>query len=157
SILSKKIAEGAESLVIDLKVGSGAFMKSKESGRKLARTLVQVAKKLGLPCRAVLTSMDQPLGWAVGNSLEVLQSVETLSNKRLKLHNFDCGSSDLKELTVQLCAHMLELGGVARNLAEGRKLAHGKLADGSAWKRFLEMVDAQGGSTSCFEDPCKLP
>ena len=155
SILSKKVAEGAEGLVLDVKVGSGAFMKSREDARKLAKTLVQVARKMGLQCRAVLSNMNQPLGYAVGNSLEVLESIEILRNHEKQ--SKDLNSADLKELTIQLCAHMLELGGIVKNLTEGRKLAHKKLIDGSAWNVFLELVKAQGGSVTQVMDPKKLP
>ena len=154
SILSKKLAEGAEALVLDVKVGSGAFMKTREGGRQLARTLTQVARKMGLPCRAILSNMNQPLGYAVGNAIEVRESIEVLRNEHDKVNT---SSSDLKELTIQLCAQMLHLGGLAKNLAEGRKRAHGKLADGSAWKVFQELVDAQGGSVAQISQPSQLP
>ena len=149
SILSKKLAEGTNALVLDVKVGNGAFMKSKEDARKLAKTLTQVAKKMGLPCRAVLTNMDQPLGYAVGNAIEVAESIDVLRGGKR--------SSDLKEITIQLCAHMLELGKVVKSLPEGRKLATAKLADGSAWKKFEELVKAQNGSLDQIEHPEKLP
>jgi pyrimidine-nucleoside phosphorylase len=163
SILSKKLAEGTEGLVLDVKVGSGAFMKNKEDARLLAKTLTQVAKSMGLKCRSILTNMNQPLGYAVGNSLEVAESVQILSPEKIPfLRNEmgslnDPGSSDLKELTIQLCSHMLELGGVSKNLAEGRKLAHRKLADGSAWACFKELVKIQGGNVSQIENLEKLP
>jgi pyrimidine-nucleoside phosphorylase/thymidine phosphorylase len=153
SILSKKLAEGAEALVLDVKVGSGAFMKSRADARRLAKTLTAVAKKMKLPCRAVLTSMSQPLGYATGNALEVVEAIEVLRNDTPP----SLASGDLKELTIQLCAQMLELGGVVRNLTEGRKLAHGRLADGSAWGKFEDMVGAQGGALDQIRDPSKLP
>ncbi len=153
SILSKKIAEGADGLVLDVKVGSGAFMKNKEDARKLARTLILVAKKMKLPCRALLTNMDQPLGYAVGNAIEMVESIEILRNDKSSA----LCSGDLKELTIQLCAHMLVLGEVSDNLAEGRKLAHQKLQDGSAWKVFVNMVAEQGGSVDQIMHPEKLP
>jgi pyrimidine-nucleoside phosphorylase len=149
SILSKKIAEGAEGLVLDVKVGSGAFMKSREDARRLARALTGAAKKLKLPCRALITDMSQPLGYAVGNALEVAESIEVLRNQKAA----ELSSADLKETTIQLCAQMLELGGKARNLAEGRKKASAKLADGSAWAAFQGFVKAQGGSLEKFSDP----
>ncbi len=159
SILSKKIAEGADALVLDVKVGSGAFMKSKDQARKLAKTLTQVGKKLGLPIQAVLTDMSQPLGYAVGNAIEVRESIEILRGTRAQAPEAtsELASADLKELTVQLCAQMLTLGGVARNVAEGRKLAYAKLADGSAWRVFQELVRVQGGSLEQIEDLTKLP
>lgn len=146
SILSKKMAEGTNALVLDVKVGSGAFMKTKGDAQKLAQTLIRVSKKMGLPCRAILSSMNQPLGYAVGNALEVQECMEILKNEK----NAELSSVDLKELTIHLCAHMLCLGKIVRSLAEGRKLAQTKLADGSAWKVFLELVRSQGG------DPLKI-
>jgi pyrimidine-nucleoside phosphorylase len=152
SILSKKLAEGADALVLDVKVGSGAFMKSKSQAQKLAKALVQVAKKMKLPCRAVLTNMNQPLGYAVGNAIEVQECIEILKNEKTN----ELSSADLKELTIQLCAHMLQLGGVSKNLNEGRKLAHSRLADGSAWEVFQNLVRAQGGDVSQINAPTGL-
>ncbi|MBI2712617.1 MAG: thymidine phosphorylase [Bdellovibrio sp.] len=148
SILSKKLAEGAQSLVLDVKVGSGAFMKTRHRARTLAKALITVSKHLGLPCRALITNMDQPLGYAVGNALEIKECVEILRNTKTN----DLPSADLKELTVQLCAHMLDISGRVRNLAEGRKLAHSKLADGSAWEIFKKLVEAQGGELRAIEE-----
>ncbi len=152
SILSKKLAEGATALVLDVKVGSGAFMKTRSQAQKLAKTLIRVAKKMNLPCRAILTSMNQPLGYAVGNSIEVKECIEILKNEK----NSDFCSADLKELTIHLCAHMLDIGGISRNLADGRKLAHSRLADGSAWKIFQNLVQAQGGDVAKISNPNKF-
>lgn len=149
SILSKKLAEGTDVLILDVKVGSGAFMKSKEQGKKLAKALIAVAKKSGLKCRAVLTNMDQPLGNTVGNAIEIIECIEMLKT--------GTGALDLKEVTIQLCAQMLEAGGVVRNVSAGRKLALSKLTDGSAWKKFLQMVEFQGGSLSMIEDTSLFP
>jgi pyrimidine-nucleoside phosphorylase len=157
SILSKKLAAGAQALVMDVKVGNGAFMKSREQARKLSKTLIQVARKMGLPCRALLTNMDQPLGYAVGNALEVAECISVLRNERPVERNSELSSSDLKELTIQLCAQMLVLGKVTRSLVEARKLAHSRLADGSAWKAFEAMVLAHGGNTAQILDPLRLP
>jgi pyrimidine-nucleoside phosphorylase len=123
-------------------------MKTKSQAQKLAQTLVRVAKKMGLPCRAILTDMNQPLGYAVGNAIEVRESIEVLKNEK----NSDLSSVDLKELTIHLCAHMLCLGKVVKNFAEGRKLAQSKLADGSAWKVFVDLVKLQGGNTDHIHD-----
>ncbi|HTL13451.1 MAG TPA: thymidine phosphorylase, partial [Bdellovibrionota bacterium] len=125
SILSKKLAEGCQALLLDVKTGSGAFMTTPARSRELSRWLVKVAGKLGLPARAVVTDMSQPLGYAVGNSLEVLECVEIMKGTRILCpdENFERCSADLKEVTITLCAHMLELGGKAKNRAEGRKLA----------------------------------
>lgn len=162
SILSKKLAEGTQSLVLDIKVGNGAFMKTREQARKLSKTLVQVAKKMGLPCRALLTNMDQPLGYAAGNALEVAECIAVMRpdkrpEKRDEKNEEPLSSTDLREVTIQLCAHMLVLGKVVKTLAEGRKLALSKLADGSAWRVFQAQVQAQGGSLEQILDPSKLP
>ncbi len=143
SILSKKLAEGTNALVLDVKVGSGAFMRTKADAQKLAKTLLRVAKKMKLPCRAVLSDMNQPLGYSVGNALEVKEAIEVLKNEKPE---DDLCSTDLKELTIHLCAHMLELGGLARNLLEGRKIAQDRLKDGSAWEIFKKLIKAQGGN-----------
>jgi pyrimidine-nucleoside phosphorylase len=153
SILSKKLAEGSEALILDVKVGNGAFMKTHAAARKLAKTLTHVATKMNLPARALLTNMNQPLGYAVGNALEVQECIEILKNEKRS----DTSSADLKELTVQLCAHMLELSKITNNLTEGRKLAHRKLQDGTAWKIFRDLVSAQGGSLEQIDHPEKLP
>lgn len=153
SILSKKLAEGTQSLVLDVKVGSGAFMKSKDQARKLARTLVAVATKMGLPTRAILTDMSQPLGNAVGNSLEVLECVNVLRNRK----DPEGGSTDLRELTLDLCAQMLELSRVVKNVKQGRQIALKKLADGSAWRVFEKLVAEQGGDLARVRDPETLP
>ncbi len=144
SILSKKLAEGSDILVLDVKVGSGAFMKSKDQAKKLARALILTAKKSGLKCRAVLTNMDQPLGNAVGNAIEIIECIEMLKT--------GSGPSDLKEVTIQLTAQMLEASGKVRTLAEGRKLATDRLTDGSAWKKFQQLVEFQGGSLRVIHD-----
>lgn len=159
SILSKKVAEGSDALVLDVKVGSGAFMKTRDQAKKLAKTLILVARKLDLPCRALLTDMNQPLGCTAGNAIEVAESIAILRNRKFPIfgqNNAYGSSGDLKELTVQLCAQMLELGKVVRNVAEGRKLALKKLADGSAWKVFQELVKIQGGSLEQIRNPEQL-
>lgn len=145
SILSKKLAEGTDVLVLDVKVGSGAFMKTKKEATLLAKTLISVAKKAGLKCKAILTNMDQPLGNTVGNSIEIIECIEMLRT--------GTGASDLKEVTIQLCAQMLEAGGSVKSIAAGRKLAAEKLTDGSAWKKFQQMVEFQGGSLKMIHNP----
>ena len=152
SILSKKIAEGTDALVLDVKVGTGAFMKTREQARRLAKSMILVGKKMKLPCRAVLTSMNQPLGYAVGNAIEVIESIEVLKNEKKD----DVSSTDLRELTLHLCAQMLHLGKVVRNLNEGRKLAQDRLLDGSAWKVFQELVQTQGGDLAQVTQKGKL-
>jgi pyrimidine-nucleoside phosphorylase len=142
----------SEALVFDVKVGNGAFMKTKDKAKRLAKALIQVAKKLGIPARALLTDMNQPLGYAAGNAIEVKECISILRNEK----SADKNSMDLKELTIQLTAHMLDLGGVVKSLAEGRKLARARLADGSAWKVFERLVETQGGSLDLIRHPEKL-
>ena len=154
SILSKKIAEGAQSLVMDIKVGNGAFMKSKTEAVTLAKTLRAVAKKAGVELRATLSNMDQPLGYAAGNSIEVYECIEVLRDETM--NPYGLASTDLKELTIHLCAQMLEVGKVVKNLADGRKLATAKLKDGSAWKKFKEMIAAQGGDVKSLDEPWRF-
>jgi pyrimidine-nucleoside phosphorylase len=154
SILSKKIAEGTNSLVMDIKVGNGAFLKKKTDALILARTMKAVAKRSNLELRATISNMDQPLGYAVGNALEIYECIEVLKNE--DLNPYGLGSTDLKELTIHLCAQMLEVGKVVKNLAEGRKLALKKLQDGSAWKKFLEMCKAQGGDPVALQEPWRF-
>ncbi|MBS1958826.1 MAG: thymidine phosphorylase [Bdellovibrionales bacterium] len=151
SILSKKIAEGAEGLVMDIKVGSGAFMKRKTEAVTLAKTLRAVAKKAGFELRSTISNMDQPLGYAVGNALEVYECIEIMKGE--DLNPYGLASLDLKELTIHLCAQMLEIGKVVKNVAEGRKLAIAKLKDGTTWKKFKELVAAQGGDITTLEEP----
>ena len=152
SILSKKLAEGTDVLVLDVKVGSGAFMKTTSEARKLAKLLTQVGTQMGLKCRAILTDMSQPLGSAVGNSLEVIESIQILRNEKSP-----DSASDVRELTIQLVAHMLELSGLVKNLTQGRKLALDRLTDGSAWKIFQDIVRLQGGDLKMIEHPSRLP
>ena len=130
SIMSKKIAEGTESLVLDVKVGSGAFMTERDHATELARTMVRLGRDHGLKVTAVLSSMDAPLGRAVGNALEVAESVEVLAGEH--------AGTDLVELTLALAREMLELAGVEGDPAEA-------LRDGSALERYRQMVVAQGG------------
>ncbi len=156
SILSKKLAEGAEALVLDVKTGNGAFMKTKERARALAKALLGVAKHMKLPCKAIITDMSQPLGYAAGNSIEVWESIEVLRNQKISPFS-QLGSVDLREVTIRLCAQMLEAGKVVRNSAAGRKLAQDRLADGSAWEIFRKMTIAQGGDVSQIDHPEKLP
>ncbi len=155
SILSKKVAEGTEGLVLDIKVGSGAFMKMKKEARLLAKTLVQVGKKLGLKTKAVLTDMNQPLGYSIGNSLEVIEAIEVLQNKKSEVNGMS--SCDLKEVTIHLCAQMLLLAKKAKSLNDGRKTAMQKLQNGEAWEKFKLLVQAQGGDLHSIEDPSRLP
>lgn len=154
SILSKKIAEGAQGLVMDIKLGSGAFMKKKTDAVALAKTLRGVAKKSGVELRSTISNMDQPLGYSVGNALEIYECIEVLQGKTL--NPYPLHSLDLKELTIHLCAQMLEVGKVVKNNSEGRKLAIKKLQDGSAWNTFQRMIEAQGGSVAALNEPWRF-
>jgi pyrimidine-nucleoside phosphorylase len=151
SILSKKIASGTEGLVMDIKVGNGAFLKKKTDAMLLAKTMRAVAKRSKIELRATLSNMDQPLGYAAGNALEIYECIEVLKNADLNPYRLN--SLDLKELTLHLCAQMLEVGKVVKNISEGRKLAIAKLQDGSAWIKFKEMVTAQGGDVKTLDEP----
>ncbi|GAB1484778.1 thymidine phosphorylase [Treponema sp.] len=141
SILSKKVAEGADSLVFDVKYGSGAFMKASEDGEKLARSLVDTGAAMGKKIIALLTDMDEPLGNMVGNFLEIEESLDCLELK---------GPEDLMEVTLELAARMVVLGGKASNAAEGRLLCEKALESGKPRELYLANVKSQGG------DPEKL-
>lgn len=148
SILSKKLAEGIDALVLDVKFGPGAFMKDLPRARELATALVGVATKLGKPTRALLTRMDQPLGHAVGNALEVAESIACLRGE---------GPADLMEVTYALGEQMLLLGGVVRTKEEARARLEQGIASGAALAKFREIVVAQDGDPAVVDDPRKLP
>jgi len=131
-------------------VGNGAFMKKKMDAVMLAKTLRAVAKRSKVELRSTLSNMDQPLGYASGNALEIYECIEILRNE--DLNPYQLHSVDLKELTLHLCAQMLEVGKVVKNFSEGRKLAIAKLADGSAWHKFKQMVEMQGGDLTSLEE-----
>jgi len=148
SILSKKLAEGADAVVMDVKFGTGAFMKSKEDARALASSLVRVAKRMESRVVCVLTSMDQPLGVAVGNALEVEESIAALQGG---------GAPDIVELTSVLGGHMLHAAEKTRTAEEGKARILETLRDGTAYERFLKSVVLQGGDADCVSDTQKLP
>jgi pyrimidine-nucleoside phosphorylase len=148
SILSKKLAEGIDGLVLDVKVGRGAFMKTPDDARTLARTMVSLCKSLGRECVALLTAMDAPLGSAVGNAVEVAESIEVLRGG---------GPREVRELTLRLGVEMLLLGRVDADAERARKRLESALADGSALQRFREVVEAQGGDAAVVDDPRRLP
>ncbi len=148
SIMSKKLAEGIDALVLDVKVGSGAFMKRIEDARSLARAIAAIGSGMGKRVVALLTSMDQPLGRAVGNALEVAEAVELLRGG---------GPDDLREVTVALTAEMLVLGGAAPDLAAARTKVGAAIADGSGLAKLEEIVRAQGGDPAAIRDPGRLP
>ena len=144
SILSKKLAEGIDGLVLDVKVGQGAFMKTLPDARELAQTMVDLCRAVGRDCVALLTRMDFPLGNAVGNAVEVRESIEILRG---------AGPADVRELTLLLGVEMLALAGASG----GRARLERALADGSALRRFAELVDAQGGDPRVVDEPARLP
>ena len=144
SIVSKKVAEGAGAVAYDVKCGSGAFMKTRDAASRLARRLVDTTRGLGRRGTALVTDMSQPLGAAVGNALEVRESVEVLLGR---------GPADVRELTLELAAAMLTCAGAAPDLAAGRSRARHALDSGGAWLRFLAMVEAQGGDRASVERP----
>jgi thymidine phosphorylase len=145
SILSKKLAAGLQSLIMDVKVGNGAFMTSLEEAQALARSLVSVAKGAGLPTRALLTDMNEPLAPCAGNALEVLFAVNYLkgSHRDTRFHT----------VTLALCAHLLVLGGIASTLEEGERKALNALDSGKAAEKFVQMASALGGSSFIMETP----
>jgi len=148
SILSKKLAEGIDGLVLDVKVGSGAFMKRLPEARLLARTLCGLGRGMGKDVTALITDMDQPLGRAVGNALEVKEVLVLLHGG---------GPADLRELTVALTAEMLLLGSVAATEAEARGRVEQAIADGRGFRKLCEIVEAQGGDPRSLADPGRLP
>ncbi len=148
SILAKKLAEGTQVLVGDVKFGRGAFMKDKAKARELAQTLVSVANAMGTPMRAVLTAMDEPLGRAVGNALEVAESIDCLKGR---------GPADTMEVTFALGEQMLLLSKVAATKEEARRKLEASVASGAALQKFRELVAAQGGDVRVIDDPTRLP
>ncbi len=148
SIMSKKLAEGIDSLVLDVKFGRGAFMKSKEHAHELAQAMVETGRAAGKPVRALLTAMNQPLGRAAGHTTEVIESIECLKGR---------GPADLMEVTFALTGHMLILGGVAIDMTEAQAKMSAAIADGSALKKFRDMCTAQGGDTRVVDYYNLLP
>ena len=148
SIMSKKIAAGADVIVLDVKVGSGAFMKDEESAVKLADTMVRIGDNVGKKTMAVVSDMDEPLGYAVGNALEVKEAIETLAGN---------GPQDLYELCLELGSHMVAGAGKAQNCAEAKEMLAGTIKDGSALRKLAELVEAQGGNPEAVYDTELLP
>ena len=148
SIMSKKLAEGIDSLVLDVKFGRGAFMKKKEDALTLARAMVDVGKAAGKPVWAQLTAMNQPLGRAAGHTTEVIESIECLKGR---------GPADLMEVTFALTGHMLVLGGRAQDAAAARQLMDAAIANGAALEKFRQMCAAQGGDSRVVDDYTILP
>lgn len=148
SIMSKKIAAGADVIVLDVKVGSGAFMKDEESAVKLADTMVRIGDAVGKKTMAVVSDMDEPLGFAVGNALEVKEAIDTLAGN---------GPQDLYELCLELGSHMVAGAGKAQNCAEAKEMLAGTIKDGSALRKLAELVEAQGGNPEAVYDTELLP
>jgi pyrimidine-nucleoside phosphorylase len=146
SIMSKKLAEGIGSLVLDVKFGDGAFIKDMSESRKVARTMVDIGRAQGVRTQALLTAMDNPLGFAVGNSLEVIECHETLKGR---------GPEDLTELSVELAARMVHLAGIAPNLEQARGRVTKALTSGEALERWRRIVERQGGNPRAVDD-CRL-
>ncbi len=148
SIMSKKLAEGIDALVLDVKTGSGAFMKTEEDAAFLAELMVETGEKMGKRMVALITDMDQPLGMRVGNALEVEEVIEVLRGH---------GPEDLRQLCAELAAWMFHLGGRTATVGEGRKLAAELIKSGKALERFRQMVELQGGDPRVIDDPARLP
>ena len=148
SIMCKKLAAGAQAILLDVKTGLGAFMETLEDARQLANMMVDIGQLAGREVVALLSDMNQPLGNAVGNSSEVLEAIETLK---------DNGPEDFLEHCLHVSAHMLVLGKRAKDLAEGRAMAEKSIVDGSAFEKFRVLVEAQGGDVSYVDEPSKFP
>ncbi len=146
SIMSKKIAAGADAIVLDVKYGSGAFMKTKEDAKILADTMCRIGEKAGRRTVAVLNSMEEPLGMCIGNSIEVKEAIDTLKGG---------GSDDLKKHCLELSSHMVSLG-LGISLDEAEKLVIKSINDGSALHKFAQMISAQGGDPAVCDDPDKI-
>ena len=148
SVMSKKIAAGNAAIALDVKTGSGAFMKTAADARALARTMIGIGRAAGRRTAAILSSMEQPLGRTVGNALEVAEAIRTLRGE---------GPEDLRELSLVVASEMLVLGGVAADAAAARPRLEASLARGDAARTFAAMIEAQGGDPSVVDDPDRLP
>jgi pyrimidine-nucleoside phosphorylase len=148
SIMSKKLAEGIDALVLDVKTGSGAFMKQEDDAVFLAELMVETGERMGKKMVALITNMDQPLGLKIGNSLEVEECLDVLRGG---------GPEDLKELCLELAAWMLHLGGAADSVEQGKIVAGKLLASGKALDKFRQMVALQGGDVRVVDEPSRLP
>ena len=148
SIMSKKIAEGIDALVLDVKTGSGAFMKTEDDSRRLAESLVAIGNGSGVKTEAVISAMDAPLGRAVGNALEVIECLEVLKGG---------GPTDLVDMSIELAARMLVLGKVADDLADADRRARETIRTGAALERFRQIIEAQSGDPHVVDDYSRLP
>ena len=148
SIMCKKLAAGAQAIVLDVKTGLGAFMETLEEARELAHMMVDIGRLAGREVVALLSDMNQPLGNAVGNALEVMEAIDMLKGR---------GPEDFAEHCLHVSAHMLVLGKRAADLPEGRAMAEASIGDGSALEKLRILVEAQGGDVSYIDDPSKFP
>jgi len=148
SIMSKKLAEGIDALVLDVKTGSGAFMKTEKDAGFLAELMVETGERMGKQVVALITDMDQPLGNMIGNALEVIEVVEVLRG---------AGPDDLRELCLELAGWMLHLGGVAKTVAEGKQQSAKLISSGQALEKFRRMIELQGGDPRVIDDAKRLP
>ncbi len=144
SIMSKKLAEGIDGLVLDVKCGHGAFLPDEAKARELAETMIGIGRSLGKKCVALLTNMEQPLGRMAGNALEIYESVETLKGR---------GPKDLADLSIELAAEMVLMAGIEPTIEAARARALRTIADGSALERFRQVIAAQGGDPAVCDDP----
>jgi len=148
SIMSKKIAAGADAIVLDVKTGDGAFMKTQEDAKVLAKSMVAIGNQVGRKTMAIISDMSQPLGNAIGNSLEVIEAIETLKGE---------GPEDLTELCLVLGSQMIVVGEKAKTLEEAREMLKAVIKDGSALELFGRLIEAQGGDKAIIHDPSLLP
>jgi len=148
SIMSKKIAEGIDALVLDVKTGSGAFMKTEADSRRLAESLVSIGNASGVKTEAIITAMASPLGRAVGNALEVVECLDVLKGD---------GPSDLVEVSIELTARMLVLGKVARDRSDAEQKARGAIQSGAGLDRFRQIIESQGGDPRVVDDYARFP
>lgn len=148
SIMSKKLAEGIDGLVLDVKTGSGAFMKNEKDAAFLAELMVETGERMGKQVVALITDMDQPLGRMIGNALEVVEVVDVLRGE---------GPEDLRQLCLELAGWMLHLGGVADSVEHGKRRGEELISSGEALAKFRQMVELQGGDPRAIDDPKRLP
>ncbi len=148
SIMSKKIAEGIDALVLDVKTGSGAFMKTESDSRRLAESLVSIGNASGVRTEAIITAMDVPLGRAVGNALEVIECLDVLKGR---------GPADLVEVSVELTVRMLIVGGVASDRADADRRVRAAIGSGAGLERFRQIIENQGGDPKVVDDYGRLP
>jgi pyrimidine-nucleoside phosphorylase len=142
SIMSKKLAEGVDALVLDVKVGAGAFMKRQVDARRLAQMMVAIGRRVDKRVQALITDMGQPLGYAIGNALEIMEVSQTLQN---------AGPADLTRLSLELAARMIFLAKITKSLDDAREVAQAKLLDGSGYRKFKEVIQAQGGNPQVLD------